>query len=271
MDTETRVGASLIQHGSFSDRVYLMKLDRSDYPDIVDKLDSLAHKNSYGKIFAKVPENCSGAFIDDGFEEEARIPSFYPNEEDVVFLSKFFEPERRVDDEAELAEVLKSCKNPSEEKNLPKGFTIRILSEKDAEDLAVLYLKVFKTYPFPIENPAYLRKNMGSTKYFGVFYMGILVSAASLDMNKEEKSAEMTDFATLKDYTSRGLASNLLEFMETFAEKIGLRTLYTIARSRSFGMNKVFAKRGYEFAGTLINNTQIAGDIESMNVWYKRC
>jgi hypothetical protein len=34
-------------------------------------------------------------------------------------------------------------------------------------------------------------------------------------------------------------------------------------------MNATFAKAGYSFGGTLINNTNISGDIESMNVWYK--
>jgi hypothetical protein len=46
--------------------------------------------------------------------------------------------------------------------------------------------------------------------------------------------------------------------------------MFTIARARSTGMNVTFAKNGYSFAGTLINNTNISGRIESMNVWYKR-
>jgi hypothetical protein len=34
-------------------------------------------------------------------------------------------------------------------------------------------------------------------------------------------------------------------------------------------MNITFAKCGYIFGGTLINNTQISGSIESMNLWHK--
>ena len=43
------------------------------------------------------------------------------------------------------------------------------------------------------------------------------------------------------------------------------------ARSRliSGGMHITFARRGYRFGGTLVNNTDISGQIESMNVWYK--
>jgi hypothetical protein len=34
-------------------------------------------------------------------------------------------------------------------------------------------------------------------------------------------------------------------------------------------MNITFAKQRYALAGTLINNTDISGSLESMNVWYK--
>lgn len=34
-------------------------------------------------------------------------------------------------------------------------------------------------------------------------------------------------------------------------------------------MNVTFARQGYTLSGRLKNNTDIAGTIESMNVWYK--
>jgi hypothetical protein len=34
-------------------------------------------------------------------------------------------------------------------------------------------------------------------------------------------------------------------------------------------MNKVFAGAGYGFSGVLINNCNISGDFEDMNVWFK--
>jgi beta-lysine N6-acetyltransferase len=49
----------------------------------------------------------------------------------------------------------------------------------------------------------------------------------------------------------------------------GLRVAYTIARAMSPGINFTFAGAGYRFGGTLVNNTQIGGRIESINVWYK--
>ena len=49
----------------------------------------------------------------------------------------------------------------------------------------------------------------------------------------------------------------------------GLKTAYSIARSLSPAMNITFVKNGYKYGGTLGNNTNIAGRIESMNIWYK--
>jgi beta-lysine N6-acetyltransferase len=44
-------------------------------------------------------------------------------------------------------------------------------------------------------------------------------------------------------------------------------TSFTIARGLSYGMNIALAKKGYEFYGTLVHNTNFSGRIESMNVW----
>jgi len=57
--------------------------------------------------------------------------------------------------------------------------------------------------------------------------------------------------------------------MENEVRAKGIKTAYTIARAASAGMNVTFAKGGYHFGGRLINNTNISGRIESMNVWFK--
>jgi beta-lysine N6-acetyltransferase len=67
-----------------------------------------------------------------------------------------------------------------------------------------------------------------------------------------------------------GLAVRLLNRLEDEALKRGVKTAYTIARVDSYGMNRVFVKLGYRYAGCLINNTQIGGRIRSMYVRYKR-
>ena len=105
--------------------------------------------------------------------------------------------------------------------------------------------------------------------YFSVEIDGRLQALSSSEMDVDGQNTEMTDFATLPESLGQGLAALLLASMEVDSAERGIKTAYTIARAVSPGMNITFARLGYEFGGQLVNNTQISGSIESMNVWYK--
>lgn len=273
-DTLEKIGNSQIQHGPDNDRIYLMKLDPSDLPDIIDRLDELAEQNRYTKIFAKVPSPHSAAFTAVGYRKEGAIPQFYNGETTATFLGKFIDPHREITpqrDEIEKIIILAQSKNRTPVKPLPKEYTLRPAVEADAEELAAVYKEVFASYPFPIHDPDYLIETMRShVAYFVAEKDGQIAATASGEMDQENSNAEMTDFATLPDHLGNGLAVHLLKFMEPDMNRRGIATLYTIARAISPGMNITFARCGYTFGGTLINNTQISGSIESMNLWYRR-
>ncbi len=273
-DVMEKLGRSLIQHGKDSDRIYLMKL-ADDASTIIARIEQLAETHDYGKLFCKVPAPVAERFTRAGYRQEARIPGFFDGQTDVVFMSRFRKPERsKISDEQqaaiararELAEQKRATPAPIE-KTDP---CLRPLDETDTAQLAALYRVVFPSYPFPIFDEAYLRQTMAThVRYFGAFRDDRLIAAASAETDPEAHNAEMTDFATEPDYRGRGLAVALLRLMERDMQATGFATLYTIARAVSVGMNVTFARCGYCFGGTLINNTQISGGIESMNVWYK--
>ena len=49
----------------------------------------------------------------------------------------------------------------------PDGFSLMHAHAGDADDIAALFRTVFKTYPFPISDPEYIRETMqGSIRYF---------------------------------------------------------------------------------------------------------
>jgi len=136
--------------------------------------------------------------------------------------------------------------------------------------MASLYKKIFISYPFPIYQPQYLEQTMKThVDYFGAELEGKLVALSSAEKDKENKNVEMTDFATLPEWRGYGLAQNLLLKMEKYIRQEKFLTAYTIARAYSLGMNLVFANNDYIYRGCLINNTNISGQIESMNVWSK--
>ena len=274
-DVTEKLGKSLIQHGKDSDRIYLMKLDPRDEPTIIGQLEQLAEANDYGKLFCKVPAAAAGAFGQAGYHEEARIPRFFHGQTDVAFMSRFRKPGRHCVSDKQQAAIeralaLAEQKRTSALVRSQTDYPIRSLGEPEAPQLAALYRRVFTSYPFPISDQAYLRETMAThVRYFGAFDNGRLVAASSAETDRKARNAEMTDFATDPEHRQQGLAVALLQAMEADMKAADYATLYTIARAVSVGMNATFARCGYRFGGTLINNTQISGGIESMNVWYK--
>lgn len=272
-DKILRIGNSLVQHGPANDRVYLMKLDENDLPEIVRQVDELGRRNGYTKLFAKVPAGAAPHFTTAGFVDEACVPKMYKGESSVLFMSKFLEQARSIPQGAErIAEVLDCARRHAGTTPDARGSdAVTRLQEEDADELAALYATVFETYPFPLHNPAFIQECMASDSiYFGIFSGGRLVAAAAAEVNSKWLCAEMTDFATLPEYRGNGAATKLLVSMEQALQALSIKTLYTIARAESFGMNVVFSRCGYTFGGILHNNTHIAGKLESMNVWYKQ-
>ncbi|MBF7096205.1 putative beta-lysine N-acetyltransferase [Alkalibacter mobilis] len=272
MDLMEKIRNSTVQHGKDNDRIYLMKLAPEDTDNIIGDLEAMALQNAYSKIFIKVPEKYMGVFMESGFVIEAKVPGFFSDGETCVFMGKYYSSRRSVDRNQEKTDnVLSLAANTQKkEPKLDDSFQIKVLKPSDAEEMALLYGKVFKTYPFPIHDPKYIRQTMSENLiYFGAIHEGRIAALGSCETDPENKNSEMTDFATLPEYRGKSLASNLLTEMEIHMKNSNYNALYTIARSQSFGMNLVFAKAGYKYSGTLINNTNIAGNIESMNVWYK--
>ncbi len=268
-----RIGQSEIQHGKANDRVYLMKLSKADFPDIINRVDALAAQEGYTKIFAKVPAWARQGFEDRGYAVEASVPDFYDGKENACFMARYPDPGRkdRADRET-IAQIVRTAMIAPklDAPDLPRGFTHAVLTPEEAGELAALYKTVFKSYPFPIFDAGYLKETMaGHVVYFGIREGERLAASSSCEMDVAHKNVEMTDFATLDAYRSKGFASFLLVQMEREMRRRGMATAYTIARSMSYGMNITFAKNRYTFAGTLFNNTDISGEIESMNVWYK--
>lgn len=277
-DTVTRLGSSDVQHGSFNDRVYLMDLAPEDTNMIIPAMEGMAKKYHYSKLFARVPDSAKDQFCAAGYRVEAHIPDMYRGREDGWFLARYPEPSRADPDDPLLitADVLKTAKLRSDASRNTKanaitapGFVIEETGSEDADALAELYTDVFESYPFPIYNPDFLRETMDDgDRYFVVRKGDRVVAVSSAEVDASGKNAEMS-VATHPDYQGRGLCPALLTKMEKAMRRSGILTAYAIARAAFYPVNITFARAGYRFGGTLINDTQICGGLESMNVWHK--
>lgn len=275
-DAIVRAGGSLLQHGAYNDRIYLMKLAEDDYPGILDDLEKLARNREYGKIVAKIPDWARAGFLQMGYQQEAAVPGLFNGVNDGYFFSKFLSDRRAREKDPEVAASVihtasMRCREREDEVKMPEGpFHCRICKDADVTQMAKVYQEVFETYPFPVHNPEYIAKTMlHNFVYLGIWHSEKLIALCAIETDLQSANGEMTDFATLPAYRGKGLSHFLLYQAERVVAEKEIRTVYTIARATSFGMNITFAKRGYVYTGRLVNNTNISGSFESMNVWYK--
>ncbi|WP_319761066.1 putative beta-lysine N-acetyltransferase [Maridesulfovibrio sp.] len=272
-DSILKVRNSIIQMGDYNDRIYLMSLSPEDEPYIVEELVSMAATKDLSKIFVKVPDAHASSFLDNGFEKEAHVPGMF-GADDGHFLSFYRSSWRKEHTDGEeldrVLAVAESKKGKGNVSTLPSSLHMRRLGPEDAHALAHLYGRTFKTYPFPVNDPDFILQEMEEgVRFAGVFEEDRLVGASSAEVAADGQSAEMTDFAVNPDYRKVGIAGALLRSLEDDCAKSGIKCLFTIARACSYGINSLFSKGDYEFSGRLINNTNISGSLESMNVWYK--
>jgi putative beta-lysine N-acetyltransferase len=273
-DIIMKIGKSMLQHGKYNDRIYLMKLSMEDHPFIIEKLDRIASVKGYSKIFAKVPASAIDEFSENGYNVEAYIPHFYNGIEDVYFMGKFFSSARMINDKLEeMKEILNNARLKTGDRvdfGLPDDLSLKICNNYHVDHMAEIYKRVFETYPFPIHDPQYILKTMEENFiYFGIWKNNEIVALSSSEMDTSSQNVEMTDFATLPAYRGNGFAVNLLLTMEDEMRKRNMITSYTIARAASYGINVIFARMGYKYGGTLLKNTNISGSFENMNIWYK--
>lgn len=275
-DKVEKISNSVIQHGPNNDRVYLMKIDpEENIESLIEQLFNLSILKRYSKIFIKVPESMHHTFLKHNFKLEAVIPRLFGGTEKGCFMGKYFNAKRGTLTNSEKHLIDKVRESSLSEKEplfseIPMDFEIARLQEQDVGSIAKIYRQVFQYYPFPIFQESYLVETMRTNvQYFGVFHEGKLIAVSSSELDADASNAEMTDFATLPNYRGHNLSYFLLQKMVDEMSDNGIRSVYTIARATSFGMNKTFTRNGFQFGGLLVNNTLIGDSIESMNVLYK--
>jgi len=273
--TIININGSSIQLSTTCSRIYLIKFYDCDVDKTVFELDKIAEEQNFTKIIAKIPSTAKDIFLNNGYKIEVHIQGLYNNEVDGYFVSKFLTKERETCLDKELIEdVLKvSFKkaNTVQKCKLKKEFTFKKIEESEIEQLTNLYKKVFISYPFPIFDPDYIREEMRlENDYFGIWKDNELVAADTAEKNTSAQYAEITDFGILPEYRGKNLSICLLDEIENVLKSQNFKTIYTMARASSYGMNVAFARMKYIFVGTLINNTCMNGSLENIHVWYKK-
>ncbi len=222
------------------------------------------------KLIVKSRPQDVSFFESKGLHREAFIAGYFAGT-DMHFMVRYLSIERshslRAADEAAIVRAVLLL--PPGVVTTPRA-QIQFASPDDAEALAQLYREAFQIYPTPVYDPGHVRKTMEEGTVNAFIREGArIISAASAEINTTYKNAELTDCATASGQEGKGYMRLLLQALEGYLKNRGITCLYTIARSDSFGMNKVFHQLGYSFGGTMTRNCMIYSGMEDMNVWYK--
>lgn len=257
----------------YSQRIKIMSYEASNLQALILRVRALAEANGFDKITCMAPRRDWRTFLRFGYILEAVLANYLAGE-DAYIVSKFRSQERltshRLMEEILFIEKVMETPNDAPARPLPENHHIRLARHEDIPALIELYGAIFESYPSPLVHASYLETVFQKETIFAVCTEGdTIVAAASAELAEEHRAAELTDCATQPEARGRGLMTHLLAFLEDELDSRNFICAYTMARARSFGMNNVFYRLGYLFSGRLVNNCDIYGAYEDMNIWVK--
>lgn len=259
---------------NYNRRLKVVDYSATDYAALCDRLIWLAGANNYDKIFIKARRDDWQEFLCLGFILEGILKYYYAGN-DAYVLSRFSSLERALSNRliSETTLIEKLMRTPVENSPNPLGDDLSVIAcqEEHIPSLVSLYRSVFKTYPSPLTHPDYIQQTMRRNIIYRavVDSTGKIISAASAEVDSKHSNAEVTDCATVPEHRGGGLMHHLIRALEDDLRTMGIKTAYSLARAQSQGMNRVFRRLGYEYSGRLVNNCDIYGQFEDMNIWAK--
>lgn len=257
----------------YNQRIKVVCYEATDLGSMILRVRALAEANGLDKIIVMASEGDWLEFLRYGYVLEAVIKEFHDGA-DAYVVSKFRSQERLASpslmEEILLIEQIMAAPADYHHPPLPAGYTVRLARYDDVSELIELYRSIFETYPSPLIHESYLRTVFERESLFAVCtYRGDIVAAASAELQPHRRAAELTDCATRRDARRLGLMGHVLRTLERELSEREYRCAYTMARARSYGMNNVFYRLGYAFMGRLVNNCDIYGAYEDMNIWVR--
>jgi putative beta-lysine N-acetyltransferase len=240
---------------------------------LFERICGIAEQRALTKLFIKSRQEDWETFLSEGCMLEGIYKGYFDGL-DAYCMAYYLDLERRtsdywIEEDRILRQVLALPLRP-DRPQAADGAALRMASPDDAEALAALYGRIFKTYPIPMHDPSYVEKTMREgTLFYVVEQDGELISAASAEINTVYRNAEMTDCATLQAHRSKGHMRLLLHALEDELARRNIRCLYSLSRALSLGMNAVFRQMGYRYCGRLTKNCDIYDKYEDMNLWVK--
>ncbi len=271
------IDGALVYHGNMHNRIYFTEADNVDLGILVPKMKALAKQKKYEKILSRAPESSRGVLQSNGFMVEAKIPGLYNGTIDGYFLADYVKKERNINDEksrktiASVKTIALAANKPQTDSHfdVPLNTEIKRLTSADFPMLEDLHKMAYKYHPNQIKDVAHFSMlNELNHQFYGLFENGELLVSAILDVHETESNIEIVDFVTHPDYRGQNLSYFLVQDIKEQMKTSGCKTIYSMVRATSYGLNITYSKHSFILAGTLTNNCVVRNTMESMNIWY---
>lgn len=271
------IDGALVYHGNMHNRIYFTEAKEADLGTLLPKMKELAKTKKYEKILSKASEGSMNVLTSNGYTVEAKIPGLYNGTIDGYFLADYVSQRRHENDEKtrktiESVKVIALAANKQDSDShfeLPAKTEVKKLNTANFDQLEELHRKAYKYHPHQIKDKDHF--NLLATlehEFYGLFENGELLVSAIVAIHEEEANIEIVDFTTHPDYRGQNLSYFLVQHMKEQMKSYRCKTMYTMVRATSYGLNITFSKHGFQLAGTLTNNCVVRDTLESMNVWY---
>ena len=274
------IEGTLVYHGNMHNRIYFPEGNLVDLNSLLPKMKNLAKTKNYEKILSKAPESSMNVFKSNGYEVEAKIPGLYNGTIDGYFLADYVRKERQQNDKksiktiASVKKIALAANKPKTDSHmlLPSNLKIKKLASKDFDALEELHKKAYKYHPNQIKNNSHFTELAAMDHlFYGLYEDEELLVSTTLAIHTNEANMEIVDFVTHPNYRGQNLSYFLVQDIKEQMANFECKTMYTMVRATSYGLNITFSKHGFSFAGTLTNNCVVRDTMESMNVWYYKC
>lgn len=253
--------------------VKIIKFHNMSFQNI-KRLIHFVSKQHLGKIICNCDIECLDNFIKAGFQMEGKIDGYFKGEDAFCMSYFIFKNRKSYNEHSKEDLILRQSLNKKDTFNyndVNLNYHIRNASESDIKDMIKLFFRVFPTYSSEIFSEDYLRSTLNKKVLYKVAVDndGRIIGTASADLDRENLNAEITNCVTHPHYRNKGILSNIIYSLELDLKNMGFITLYSLSRAIHPGINFVLSKHGYTFRGILVNNCNICGGFEDMNIWVK--
>ncbi len=258
-------------------RVRVPDYQAQDISALVNYLDILGSESQAGKIIVYAPGDDWQKFLAFGYRLEGMMKTYFRGDP-VYLMSRFLSPDRSgsehlVNEDLILKKIHQRERGCAERKKGSDStiYTVRNLQADDINAVMDIFRDVFVTYPSPVEERQYFEALTGEEGNIMLIaeHKGEIAGMISADIDNRHLSAELTDCVTLPEHRGRGVMGLLIDHIEEKLVRRKLKCLYSLTRAGIPPINAVMYKKGYTYRGRLINNCDIGGRYENMNIWEK--